>query len=723
MTTRRIPKAVAIVFGIACAAALLAACQQPGSVLKGRITSVRGAGVEGVGVQVYSNTTEELLAQTTTDADGDFSFIPTQLAPGTWRVRYGNFDWWQDAPTWATATPVTGSVDDPAVVNIRTGLINGSASGTVTGPDGPLAGVTVRAIRVTTGEVEATATSRSDGWFGFTLAGGSFVLSFEKDGFTTRYNGSALTAETATPISVVVGRGTTGIAAELVPASTITGKVSDGESALAGITVVAVDPATKQIRGTTATAADGTFTLQPLEAVPAIVGFGDPAGVLRPKIYGSASTDPATGTPVTPVDGTVDLGTVVMGVPSAFCATSRTGADFAGADLAGADLSGCDLTYADLEGTNLSGADLSDADLTGATVKGATFAGATLSGTRAIDVIGPPAALPDAWRYVELSFVRGVSSGHLLGPGVDLSGILLRAVTLPDLDLHGADLTGTTLAQANLSGIDLSNANLTGARLGPYLTVPGADFTGADLEDAALVGDDFSNATFTGANMDGTSVSAGLTLTGVRSGGITGTPDLSTRWMLVKGYLIGDGADLRGADLSGADLTGAFITNADLSTADLTGVRSADIRALDLKLPPGWFLFSRRLFGPGADHSGVDFSGVDYSDLPLAGIDFAGATFDGASLDRADLTGTDLTGASFGGTSLVGADLGGADLTDAGFTGASDLSGADLTGADLEGTSIGDDTALAGIISSGITGTPAHLPPGWSLVAGQLVFA
>jgi uncharacterized protein YjbI with pentapeptide repeats len=705
---RRITKAAALVVGVAIATALLAACQQPGSVLKGRVTTVGGAGVEGVEVRVYSNATDELVAHGTTDGDGDFSFIPTQLPPGTWRLRFGSTGWWKDATSWADATPVTGTVDSPAVVDLTTGATTGSASGTVTDAGRPTAGATVRAIRTTTGEVAATTTTASDGTFAFgELAGGSYVFSFAKLGLTTRYNGSALTQETAATIPIVVGRAVSGIDAELVAMSTITGKVTDGTSARGGIAVVAIDPASQQIRSSTTTAADGTFTLQPLEAVAAIVGFGDPSGGLRPKIYGSASTDPTTGTPVTPIGGTIDLGTVVIGPPADFCATSRAAADFAGADLAGADLSGCDLTGADLTGANLTGADLTGADLSRATVKDATFTGATLAGVRAIDVVGPPTGLPAGWQYLQISNIRGVSTGHLVGPGVDLSGIYLRAVSLADADLHGADLSGATILQSNVSGADLSDADLTDATFGPSLTAIGVDFSDADLTGAYLSGGNFTDTTFTGATMAGAEISGSVTLTGVRSGGITGTVDLPSNWLLVKGYLIGRDADLAGADLSGADLTGANLLWVDLSTANLTGVRSADLRGFPSGLPTGWFLVYGRLFGPGADHSGTDLSGLDFtslllSGLTLSGIDFAGATFAGSTLDGVDLTGSDLAGAT--------------------FSGASGLAGANLTGVSLQGTSIGDDTVLTGVISSGVTGTPAHLPPGWALVGGVLVF-
>ena len=69
-------------------------------------------------------------------------------------------------------------------------------------------------------------------------------------------------------------------------------------------------------------------------------------------------------------------------------------------------------------------------------------------------------------------------------------------------------------------------------------------------------------------------------VTGVHSGGISGHPaSLPGAWHLVRGYLVGPGADLAGADLSGADLSGFDLSGADLANANFTG---ADLTGADL---------------------------------------------------------------------------------------------------------------------------------------------
>ena len=54
--------------------------------------------------------------------------------------------------------------------------------------------------------------------------------------------------------------------------------------------------------------------------------------------------------------------------------------------------------------------------------------------------------------------------------------------------------------------------------------------------------------------------------------------------MIVRGYTIKPGADLRHANLSGADLTGANLSGADLSCAYLTGtdLSGANLRGAKL---------------------------------------------------------------------------------------------------------------------------------------------
>jgi uncharacterized protein YjbI with pentapeptide repeats len=128
-------------------------------------------------------------------------------------------------------------------------------------------------------------------------------------------------------------------------------------------------------------------------------------------------------------------------------------------------------------------------------------------------------------------------------------------------------------------------------------------------------------------------------------------------------------ADLGGANLTGADLMQAMLDGAVLDGATLTGVSSDGVTGTPASLPSNWSLDDGYLVGPGAD------------------------------LANANLYGADLTNG----------DLSDANLTDAKLVQVT-LAGANLTGATLTGVSSGQ-----------VAGTPAALPPNWSLHNGYLV--
>ena len=224
----------------------------------------------------------------------------------------------------------------------------------------------------------------------------------------------------------------------------------------------------------------------------------------------------------------------------------------------------------------------------------------------------------------------------------------------PGAQLVGAQLAGVDLSRADLSRADLRNANLTGANL-----------TNANLSGAILTKANLTNAKLTGADLRNASLGA-ATLKGVigKINGFFGTR-LPDGWKLVKGYLIGPGANLTDADLSGADLkgdnltganlTGANLTDANLSDANLSGadlrganltkanltganlkgVISGGITGSNYKLPVGWKLVKSYLIGPGANLTDANLTKANLTDANLIG----------ANLTDANLTGAKLTGA------------------------------------------------------------------------------
>jgi uncharacterized protein YjbI with pentapeptide repeats len=244
------------------------------------------------------------------------------------------------------------------------------------------------------------------------------------------------------------------------------------------------------------------------------------------------------------------------------------------------------------------------------------------------------------------------------------------------------------MSSGNLGGAVLANANLTGA------TMTGTDLMSADLTNANL-----TDAKLMQAMLSGT-IMAGATLTGVSSGFISGTPSsLPSSWIMANNYLVGPGANLHFAGLGGADLTNADLSNADLADsglrqvtltgatlagATLTGVTSGGIVGTPASLPLNWSAKAGYLIGPGAHLSMASLGHLDLSGLTMTGVDLTDSDLSGTNLSNTNLDNAILTGVKLNGTILAGA-------------------------------------SLAGEQSSQLTGTPASLPAGWSVIGGCLI--
>lgn len=173
--------------------------------------------------------------------------------------------------------------------------------------------------------------------------------------------------------------------------------------------------------------------------------------------------------------------------------------DLVGADLSGVNAIGIDLSRSNLAGANLQGADLRRADLNGANFQGANLKdcflfradlrGCHLTGADLTDAKVKLARYDDRTLWPE--GFNHKSSGAI-GPGANLSGMFLNAVSL-----RGADLSNCNLRGTYLSGADLTEANLTGAAL-----------SGANLQNAFLTGACLRNAKLIGAELKGADLRA-----------------------------------------------------------------------------------------------------------------------------------------------------------------------------------------------------------------------
>jgi hypothetical protein len=301
-----------------------AACQTPGSVLKGRLT-VTGTGEHpaGVAVTVYSDVAEDVVARTITDGQGDYGFLPDDLPDGTYRIRFSESTWWDGAADWSTATPVTVSADSPTTIDVDLTPATGSIGGTVTDGSEPVAGATVEAFNATVGGKVATTTTGGDGTYALTVPVASYVVRVSAAGYARTFNGGAALESSATPIPVDADATVTGIDVELAPESTITGVTTDGTTPQAGILVVAYDQATGVGITGTVSGGDGSFTLAGLGNQTYTVGAYDGDGVLPSVVVGSPTLDPTNGTPFTPpAAASLAIGDVALVADPAYYATS-----------------------------------------------------------------------------------------------------------------------------------------------------------------------------------------------------------------------------------------------------------------------------------------------------------------------------------------------------------------------------------------------------------------
>ncbi len=154
------------------------------------------------------------------------------------------------------------------------------------------------------------------------------------------------------------------------------------------------------------------------------------------------------------------------------------------------------------------------------------------------------------------------------GPGLNLAGcnyanVDLFGVNFSGSDLRRADLSGTDLNETNFTNADLRHANLSGAGIA-FDCRSVSDFcpgSGGTFGFTWAVSPNFTNADLHSANLSSARLGGGTTLvgeicvphfpcapiidvypdsllTGVRSGGITGTPvSLPSGWEFVDGYL------------------------------------------------------------------------------------------------------------------------------------------------------------------------------------------
>jgi uncharacterized protein YjbI with pentapeptide repeats len=418
-----------------------------------------------------------------------------------------------------------------------------------------------------------------------------------------------------------------------------------------------------------------------------------------------------SGAPVLPTGWALNQGYLV-GPSANLSGLNLTGMSFAGVT----GLTGVNMSNSNLTNVNFSNASLLGFNLSGANLTGTNFTNANLNGVISGSVTSTSApTLPASWT---------LTNGYLIGPGANLSGASLASINLSNRALNTTNFSNATLTNANFSGAVLTSGIFTSTNLS------GANLSTAWLKDANLTSANLSGANLTAAKLLGATLTStnlsNATLTNVSSGAVVATPapTFPSGWGLVAGYILGSTADLTNATLTSANL-GTF----NLSSATLTGVKSGSLTG-NPTLPSTFRMIGGYLVGPGADLTNANLSNQNLSTLSLNGTILKGASLGGANLSANTLTGvisgsltstpTLPTGYSVKGGYIVGP---GVDLTNANFPqvgfSKTDFTNVSLQGATLKGTDL-SMTTMTGVKSGSVVGFPV-LPSGWTVSNGYLI--
>jgi hypothetical protein len=309
----------------------------PGNPLGGISGTVTDASSQPIaGICVEANGPGGALDEATTQSDGTYAI--TGLGAGAYTVSFSggcgstlNYleQWYADATTQATATPVTvlASTAVPGVNATlqQAGVIAGTVTDTTTFP---IAGICVTAY---SGGQSANAVTATDGTY--TISGlnpGSYKVSFSAGcGSVASYQptwfGGAATESASTSVTVTGGATTPAIGASLASSSstaTISGTVKDTTSAaVSGFCVYAYAGASDVT--STITASDGTYSFTGL--APGIYdieftsGCGDPGVDVGQWYQGAAMQSAATpvtaggGATVTGINATLQITGTISG--------------------------------------------------------------------------------------------------------------------------------------------------------------------------------------------------------------------------------------------------------------------------------------------------------------------------------------------------------------------------------------------------------------------------
>ncbi|MCP3890375.1 MAG: hypothetical protein GY702_16120 [Desulfobulbaceae bacterium] len=251
--------------------------------ISGRVTE-GNTGITGVDVHVYDSS-QTLLGSNTTDFNGDYIVIG--LPSGNHSVefsgsRIGYIDeWYNDKSDFATANPVTvnAPVDTTAINAVLVQAPTGSISGRVTNGNIGLAGVEVwfYSHQGSSWSGYSSIYTDSEGYYTRTdLPSGPYSVKFiAPPGYATECYNDKVSIFSSNLVTVTSATNTPDIDAVLEPGSAITGRVTDGNTAISGVSVYVRNNG-GEILGSDSTDSNGDYVISGIPQGSYKVEFNPP---------------------------------------------------------------------------------------------------------------------------------------------------------------------------------------------------------------------------------------------------------------------------------------------------------------------------------------------------------------------------------------------------------------------------------------------------------------
>ncbi|HEV3093511.1 MAG TPA: carboxypeptidase regulatory-like domain-containing protein [Solirubrobacteraceae bacterium] len=251
------------------------------------------AGLSSVEVYAYSSS-GGYSGYGYTDANGDYTI--SSLATGTYQVSFYPYDNSHVGSGQSGVAVMAGTVTSGINTALATG---GTITGTLTDAIGghAVSGVEVEAI-ASGGGSSGYEVSGSDGTYRIgALAAGSYTVEFVPytsaySAYSTQYYNGATSLSSATPVSVSLGRTTSGIDGTLSGGGSVSGTVDGGSSSslLSGVSV-SLYSTSYQYYGTATTDASGGFFFGGLPAGSYIAYFNSPNSGYMSEYYGGTTNE------------------------------------------------------------------------------------------------------------------------------------------------------------------------------------------------------------------------------------------------------------------------------------------------------------------------------------------------------------------------------------------------------------------------------------------------